>query len=92
MPETAARATRTATKRPWREREIRQKDAMLIKRVSKADHALVSWYMKQINSTVSDQLDPTVSALIAAARAHLADREVAGDESATELALTLASA
>lgn len=79
-------------KRNWRYKESRQLQKVLGMRVSKADHAVVNWYIKQIKSSVSDQLDPAVRALIATARAHLADRELAGDETAAEVALTLASA
>lgn len=92
MAGTHTTAPSGRSKRNWRYKETRQLEKTLIKRVSKADHVLVNWYIKQINSSVSDQLDPAVQALIAAARAHLADCELAGDEAAVEVALTLASA
>lgn len=85
-----ATPTTERPKRNWRHRESRQKDKALIKRVSPADHTLVSWYMKQINGSVSEKLDPAVQALIAEAREHLMARQQAGDPDAANIAQVLA--
>lgn len=85
-----ATTTTERPKRDWRHREVRQKDKTLIKRVSPAEHKLVNWYIKQIDSSVADQLDPAVRALIARAQAHLAARQQAGDPDAADFAEVLA--